>query len=174
MCRGSCGGRKAHPQHRPSGRTSDGAPGAPRSVRNEDLFTERTVVSPAWPAGPIAPAGLIRGAGFSVVPVAPGSDRSARLSGKGPAHVSGRLAGLDAELGRHGRDVVIDRLGRDRQGAGDLGVGLSFADQLEHLAFARGEPEWMRPGRPARAGRHRPGAYAAQLLAGEARRRLGA
>ena len=90
------------------------------------------------------------------------------------AHVSGRLAFLDAELGQHGRDVVIDRLGRDKQGAGDLGVGLSFADQLEHLAFTRGEPEWMRPGRSARAGRHRPGAYVAQLLAGEARRCLGA
>jgi hypothetical protein len=47
---------------------------------------------------------------------------------------------------------VIDRLGRDEQGAGDLGVGLSFADQLEHLAFTRSEPQWVRPGRPARAG----------------------
>ena len=75
----------------------------------------------------------------------------ARLSGEVPAHISGRLAVLDAELGQHGRDVVIDRLGRDKQRAGDPGVGLPFADQREHLAFARGEPEWMRPGRSARA-----------------------
>jgi hypothetical protein len=92
----------------------------------------------------------------------------ARLSSQVPAHISGRLAILDAELGQHSRDVVIDRLGRDKQGASDLGIGLSFADQLEHLAFTRGEPEWMRPGRSARADRHRPGAYLAQLLAGEA------
>jgi hypothetical protein len=65
---------------------------------------------------------------------------SPRLSSQVPAHISGRLAVLDAELGQHGRNVVIDRLGRDKQGAGDLGVGLSFADQLEHLAFTRSEP----------------------------------
>src|ERR1700691_2001729 len=103
-----------------------------------------------------------------------GTTGLARLSSQVPAHVSGRLAGLDAEFGQHGRDVMIDRLGRDKQGAGDLGVGLSFADQLEHLAFTRSEPEWMRPGRSARAGRHRSGTYVAQLLAGEAGRRLGA
>ena len=39
--------------------------------------------------------------------------------------------------------------GRSR--CGRLGVGLSFAGQLEHLAFTRSEPEWMRPGRSARA-----------------------
>ena len=38
-----------------------------------------------------------------------------RLSGQVSAHVSGRLAVLDAELGQHGRDVVIDCLGRDKQ-----------------------------------------------------------
>jgi hypothetical protein len=96
-----------------------------------------------------------------------------RLSGQVPAHIGGRLAGLDAEFGQHGRDVVIDRLGRDKQGAGDLGVGLSFADQLEHLAFTWSEPERMRPGGSARAGRHRAGTYLAQLLAGEAGRRFG-
>jgi hypothetical protein len=36
----------------------------------------------------------------------------ARLSSQVPAHISGRLAVLDPELGQHGRDVVIDRLGR--------------------------------------------------------------
>src|ERR1700729_1014231 len=98
----------------------------------------------------------------------------ARLSSQFATHISGRLAVLDAELGQHGRDVVIDCLGRDKQGTGDLGVGLSFADQLEHLAFTRSEPEWMRPRRSARTGRHRPGTYLAQLLAGEASRCLGA
>src|SRR5580700_11123411 len=103
-----------------------------------------------------------------------GPSAMARSSSQVPAHIGGRLAVLDAELGQHGRDMVIDRLGRDEQGARDLGVGLSFADQLEHLAFTPREPEWMRPGCPARARWHRPGTYLAQLLAGEAGRRLGA
>src|ERR1035438_1857505 len=97
----------------------------------------------------------------------------ARLGSQVPAHIGGRLTVFDAKLGQYGRDVVIDCLGRDKQGAGDLDVGLSFADQLEHLAFTRSEPEWMRPGRSAPAGPHRPGAYLAQLLAGGARRRPG-
>src|ERR1700722_10130958 len=86
-------------------------------------------------------APMTRTSSFTGTGSAGGSDVSSHV----PAQLGGRLAVGDAELGQHGRDVVIDCLWRDEQRAGDLGVGLSFADQLEHFAFTRSEPERMRP-----------------------------
>jgi hypothetical protein len=58
----------------------------------------------------------------------------------------GGLAGWGAEFGQHGGDVVVDGLGGDEQLGGDLDVGVSGADQLEHLMFAAGQPGRIGPG----------------------------
>ena len=57
-----------------------------------------------------------------------------------------------AELGQDGGDVVVDRLGRDDQLGGDLGVGAPGADEVKDLLLAAGQAEGMLAGRGALAG----------------------
>src|SRR5829696_5238196 len=48
---------------------------------------------------------------------------------------------LDIELGEDAGDVVADGLPADREGGGDLPVGVSGGEQPEHVQFARGQGE---------------------------------
>ena len=65
----------------------------------------------------------------------------------------GGLPGWGAEFGQHGRDVMIDGLGRDEQLLGDLGVAVPDHDQVENLVLPLGQAERMCPRRGARPGR---------------------
>ena len=71
----------------------------------------------------------------------------------------------DAELGQHGRDVVVDGLGRDHEPPGDLRVGRAARTIRSSTSVSRG----VRPGRPG-ARRRR----AARAGSAARRRRAGA
>src|SRR6266568_4030702 len=45
-----------------------------------------------------------------------------------------------AELGQDARHVMLDRLARQEQAPGDLGIGQPFTEQGEHLLLTAGEP----------------------------------
>ncbi len=79
-----------------------------------------------------------------------------------------------AQLGQHGRDMMIDGFRRDEQLPGDLRVRMARADQAEHLLLAAGQPQRMGPRRGARPGRDGPDAELAHRLAGRRRPAAGA
>jgi hypothetical protein len=65
----------------------------------------------------------------------------------------GRPVAAATGLRQHRRDVVVDRLGREHQPLGDLGVAQPLTEQRQHLGLARGQPgrvgarRWPRPAR---------------------------
>src|SRR3954465_3159672 len=65
-------------------------------------------------------------------------------------HATRFAAGLGAEFGEDGADVVADGLDRDDQLLRDLGVGQAVADQLEHFHLAVGQAGGIGPGAPAK------------------------
>jgi hypothetical protein len=73
------------------------------------------------------------------------------------------VARADAELGEQRGDVVADRLGRQRQPRGDLGVGQALGQQPEHLDLPAGEPGRVGGRGPVRAAGDAHGAAAPEL-----------
>ena len=59
--------------------------------------------------------------------------RQAQPGGVGGGDAPGRRI----EFGQHRRDVMVDRLRRDEQLGGDLGVGVPGADQAKNVALRR-------------------------------------
>ena len=81
-------------------------------------------------------------------------ERERSRLGSGDPQLGGGLgrfdAGLDAELGVDGGEVVADRLRRQIEPLGDLGVAQSCSNQGQHLGFALGQAGRMSASRGPR------------------------
>src|SRR5438034_3539211 len=94
--------------------------------------------SRCWSIGELTYLSLVPLALVSLALVSPGPPRHERRGLSPPAQ---------AELGEDARHVVLDRLAREEEAFGDLGVRQPFAQEGQHFLLTLGEPpDVLRPG----------------------------